>query len=67
VVTEIWRVTVFVWKTMCAALLPIALRHVAAALPRFLDHLGRSNEQCRKRRIDTFRETIDAYAENACN
>jgi hypothetical protein len=35
-VTEPWRVMVFVWQTLMAALLPISLRDVPLGLERFL-------------------------------
>jgi hypothetical protein len=44
----------FVWRTLCAALLPIALRDVPRALERFLEHLGRRNEGFRERRAAIF-------------
>jgi len=44
----------FVWRTLCAALLPIALRDVPRALERFLEHLSRRREGCRERRAAVF-------------
>jgi len=44
----------FVWRTLCAALLPIALRDVPRALERFLEHLSRRREGFRERRAAIF-------------
>ncbi len=53
-VVEPWRVMAFVWQAINAALLPISLRDVPAALGRFLEHLQRSREVCRERRAAVF-------------
>jgi len=44
----------FVWRTLCAALLPIALRDVPCALERFLEHLSRRSSGRRERRAAIF-------------
>ena len=44
----------FVWRTLCAALLPIALRDVPRALARFLEHLARRSDGFRERRAAAF-------------
>jgi len=49
-----------VWSSLCAALLPIALRNVPAALDRFLEHLSRSNDKCRERRAAVFLRNLQA-------
>ena len=43
-----------VWRGLCAALLPIALREIPNALGRFLEHLARDHQRCRERRAATF-------------
>ena len=43
-----------VWRGICAALLPIALRDMPHALTRFLEHLARDNSRCRERRAAAF-------------
>lgn len=53
-VREVWRVSVIIWSALIAALLPVSLRDVPRALPRFLAHLGRSNEKVRERKADAF-------------
>jgi hypothetical protein len=50
----------FVWHTLCAALLPIALRDVPRALECFLEHLGRRNEGFRERRAAIFYRNLQA-------
>jgi hypothetical protein len=50
----------FVWRTLCAALLPIALRDVPRALLRFLQHLGRRREGFRERRAAIFYRNLQA-------
>lgn len=47
--TEPWRVMVFVWQAINAALLPISLRDVPALLGSFLAHLARDHSRCRER------------------
>ncbi len=56
-VTEPWRVMVFVWQTLMAALLPISLRDVPLGLERFLEHLHRSNGS-QKRSAATFERRL---------
>lgn len=46
---EPWRVMVFVWQAIAAALLPVALRDVPARLGPFLAHLARDGTRCRER------------------
>ena len=47
---EPWRVMVFVWQAVTAALLPIALRDVPRLLGPFLAHLARDRSRCREPR-----------------
>jgi len=47
-VAEPWRVMVFVWQALMAALLPISLRNVPLRLKQFLDHLQRSVDSPRQ-------------------
>jgi hypothetical protein len=51
---EPWRVMVFVWQAITAALLPIALRDVPALLGPFRAHLARDGARCRERRAAQF-------------
>ena len=51
---EPWRVMVFVWQAITAALLPIALRDVPTLLGPFLAHLARDGTRCRERRAARF-------------
>ena len=52
---QAWRVTKIVWQAFCAALIPISLRDLPAALQRFSLHLGRSKDNVnRPRQIDAF-------------
>jgi hypothetical protein len=53
-VQEPWRVMVFVWQAVTAALLPIALRDVPTLLGPFLAHLARDGTRCRERRAARF-------------
>lgn len=53
-VQEPWRVMVFVWQAVTAALLPIALRDVPTRLGPFLLHLARDGTHCRERRAARF-------------
>ena len=53
-VGEPWRVMVFVWQAINAALLPISLRNVPTLLDSFLAHLGRDGTRCRERRAAAF-------------
>ncbi len=57
---EPWRVMTMVWGSLCAALLPIALRDVPTALHRFLEHLARPNETRRLRRAAVFLRKLQA-------
>ena len=58
-VAEPWYVTKLVWKTVCAALLPIALRDLNAILDPFVAHLRRANERgTRPRQRDTIRSVL---------
>lgn len=43
-----------VWRGICAALLPLALRDMPSALGRFLEHLARDGQKCRERRAAAF-------------
>jgi hypothetical protein len=43
-----------VWRALCAALLPIALRDLPRALERFLAHLSRCGSRSRERRAVVF-------------
>ena len=47
-----------VWRGICAALLPIALRDIPRALERFLEHLERDKPKCRERRAAVFYRTL---------
>lgn len=51
---EPWRVMVFVWQAVTAALLPIALRNVPALVGTFLAHLARDGTRSRERRAARF-------------
>lgn len=52
----------FVWRAICAALLPIALADVPRALDRFLEHLSRQRAGFRERRAAVFyRNLQDEY------
>ena len=53
-IAEPWRVMTLVWRGICAALLPIALRDIPSALDRFLQHLARDKQKCRERRAAVF-------------
>jgi hypothetical protein len=57
---EPWRVMVFVWQAVTAALLPIALRDVPARLGPFLMHLARDGIHCRERRAARFARRLRA-------
>ena len=57
---EPWRVMVFVWQAITAALLPIALRDVPARLAPFLAHLARDGTRCRERRAARFARRLRA-------
>ena len=57
---EAWRVMVFVWQAVCAALLPIRLSHIPTAIDGYLEHLARSNKHTRRRQIPTFVDQLDA-------
>lgn len=39
-----------VWQALRAALLPVRLRDIPAVLDRFLEHLGRTNDNRKRRR-----------------
>jgi Transposase DDE domain len=52
IVAETWRVMVFVYQALCAALNPIALRDVPRAVGAYLEHLSRRNEQTRPKQIE---------------
>jgi DDE family transposase len=45
IVGEMWRVMIFVYQALCAALNPIALRDVPRAVAAYLEHLSRPNER----------------------
>jgi hypothetical protein len=51
---QIWRVTVLTWKALCAALFPVALRDIPAAVARYIEHLGRTRETKRPRSKEKF-------------
>jgi hypothetical protein len=53
-IAEPWRVTTLVWRALCAALLPIALRDVARVLDRYLAHLARGRSGARERSAAVF-------------
>jgi len=57
-VAEPWRVMTWVWRTICAALIPIALREVPRALERFLLHLARQRTGYRERRVAAFYRSL---------
>lgn len=48
----------FVWHSLIAALIPIALRDIPLALERFLQHLARSGRRLRERAADRFRRQL---------
>ena len=48
----------FVWHSLIAALVPIALRDIPLALERFLQHLARSGAKARERGADRFRHQL---------
>ena len=52
IVGEMWRVTVFVYQALRAALNPVALRDVPRAMAAYLEHISRRNEQKRPKKID---------------
>jgi Transposase DDE domain len=52
IVGEMWRVMVFVYQALCAALNPIALRDVPRAVSAYLEHLSRRNERTRPKQIE---------------
>jgi hypothetical protein len=45
----------FIWHSLIAALIPIALREVPLAIERFLLHLARAGRKARERAVDRFR------------
>ena len=53
---------VLVWQAIRAALLPIDLRHLPYALNRYLQHLYRSRDRHRRRKIPLFFEEISSNA-----
>jgi heme exporter protein D len=57
---EPWRVMVFVWQAVTAALIPISLRDVPTLLARFLEHLARDGARCRERRAAAFLRHLQA-------
>lgn len=52
IVGEMWRVTVFVYQALRAALNPIALRDVPRAVAAYLEHISRRNEHTRPKDIE---------------
>lgn len=59
VARQSWRVTKLLWQTMLAALLPLRLRDIPGLLERFLEHLGRTNDnRNRERSVDRFRRLL---------
>jgi hypothetical protein len=48
----------FVWHSLIAALVPVALRDIPLALERFLQHLARSGRRKRERSADRFRRQL---------
>jgi hypothetical protein len=52
IVGEMWRVMVFVYQALCAALNPLALRDVPRVLSAYLEHLARRNEQTQFKQIE---------------
>jgi hypothetical protein len=54
----------FVWHSLIAALVPIALRDIPLALERFLHHLARSGRKARERSVDRFRRQLMCAGEN---
>ena len=52
----------FVWRGICAALLPIALRDIPSALSRFLEHLARDGQKCRERHAAAFYRKLQGCA-----
>ena len=54
-----WRVMVFVYQALCAALNPIALQDVPHAVGPYLEHLSRRNEQTRPKQIELLLLGID--------
>jgi len=51
---ETWRVMVFVWLALCAAIIPLELERVPEMLGPFLEHLSRSKNASRTRQIPRF-------------
>jgi len=58
IIAEPWRVMTLVWQAMRAALLPVRLRDIPAALERFLANLGRRSAGPRMRRAALFYQHI---------
>jgi len=59
IVSEMWRVTVFVYQALRAALNPIALRDVPRATAAFLEHLSRQNGHTRPKQIELLLLALD--------
>ena len=60
IVGEMWRVTVFVYQALRAALNPVALRDVPRAVAAYLEHISRRNEQKRPKKIDLLLLNLDS-------
>ncbi len=54
IVAEPWRLMTIVWQSVAAALIPIAVRQLPAALLAFLEHLQRQTRTKRPRRTALF-------------
>ena len=61
---EAWRVMVFVWLAVRAALIPLDLERIPKMLGPYLEHLSRSKNASRSRQIPRFvsrMERADAF------
>jgi len=50
---------VVAWNVFRAAILPVPLTRIGAVMQRFVEHLGRSADHHRDRRIDIFLNMIE--------
>jgi hypothetical protein len=63
IVTEVWRVTVLLYRALHAALFPIPPQDLPAVLDTFLEHIRRRNEKRRPKQIARFLQEVGALEE----